>query len=80
LPIFARRGKLGPAEEGGRLSAEQNRAPPGSGEFVARVALMISLVALSNAEFRRRSNSRPAIRTFPKPRSASLKPSRTTSS
>ena len=33
--------------EGGGLSAEQNRAPPGSGEFVARVALMISLVALS---------------------------------
>jgi DHA1 family bicyclomycin/chloramphenicol resistance-like MFS transporter len=47
LPIFARRGKLGPAKEAGRLSAEQNRAPPGSGEFVARVALMISLVALS---------------------------------
>jgi DHA1 family bicyclomycin/chloramphenicol resistance-like MFS transporter len=47
LPIFARRGKLGPAKEAGRLSAEQNRAPPGSGEFVALVALMISLVALS---------------------------------
>ena len=29
------------------LSAEQNRTPPGSGEFIARVALMISLVALS---------------------------------
>ena len=29
------------------MSAEQSRAPPGSGEFVARVALMISLVALS---------------------------------
>jgi DHA1 family bicyclomycin/chloramphenicol resistance-like MFS transporter len=29
------------------LSAEQNRSPPGAGEFVARVALMISLVALS---------------------------------
>jgi DHA1 family bicyclomycin/chloramphenicol resistance-like MFS transporter len=29
------------------LSAERSKAPPGSGEFVARVALMISLVALS---------------------------------
>jgi MFS transporter, DHA1 family, multidrug resistance protein len=29
------------------LGAEQNRSPGGSGEFVARVALMISLVALS---------------------------------
>ena len=29
------------------MAAEQSEAPPGSGEFVARVALMISLVALS---------------------------------
>jgi DHA1 family bicyclomycin/chloramphenicol resistance-like MFS transporter len=29
------------------LSAEQSRSPPGSAEFVARVALMMSLVALS---------------------------------
>ena len=29
------------------MSVQQDRGPPGSGEFVARVALMISLVALS---------------------------------
>ena len=29
------------------MSAEQDQAPSGSGEFVARIALMISLVALS---------------------------------
>ena len=47
LPVGARPGKLRPAEKEAGLSAEQNQAPPGSGEFVARVALMISLVALS---------------------------------
>jgi DHA1 family bicyclomycin/chloramphenicol resistance-like MFS transporter len=40
-------GQAPPGGEGGGVRAEQNRAPPGSGEFVARVALMISLVALS---------------------------------
>jgi MFS transporter, DHA1 family, multidrug resistance protein len=47
LPVFDRRRKLRPAKEGAGLRAHPDQRPPGSGEFVARVALMISLVALS---------------------------------
>jgi MFS transporter, DHA1 family, multidrug resistance protein len=47
LRVGARSGKLGTAQEGEQVGAEQNRARAGSGEFIARIALMISLVALS---------------------------------
>jgi DHA1 family bicyclomycin/chloramphenicol resistance-like MFS transporter len=48
LPALMGWSKLGASEpEVGKLSAEQSRSPPGSGEFVARVALMMSLVALA---------------------------------
>jgi DHA1 family bicyclomycin/chloramphenicol resistance-like MFS transporter len=47
LPLGADASKLGATDKEAPLRAQHHRSASGSGEFVARVALMISLVALS---------------------------------